>query len=77
MARKRKPKDWKAIRKDLGLSQQEFWGPLGITQSGSSRYESGRKIPMPTLLLLEAVYGSKRIDVYLVNAWRNGFKQER
>ena len=30
------------IRHRLGLNQQEFWGRIGVTQSGGSRYESGR-----------------------------------
>ena len=26
------------IRKKLGMNQQEFWGQIGVTQSGGSRY---------------------------------------
>lgn len=39
-------------RKRLGLNQAEFWKPLGVTQSGGSRYESGRTIPAPTRKLI-------------------------
>lgn len=34
-------------RSKSGLTQTEFWKNLGITQSGGSRYESGRNIPIP------------------------------
>jgi len=36
----------------LGLNQSQFWGRFGVTQSGGSRYESGREVPEPTQLLL-------------------------
>lgn len=39
-------------RKKLGLNQQAFWSGLGITQSGGSRYESGRNLPQPAAILL-------------------------
>lgn len=32
-------------RHRLGLNQSDFWTPLGVTQSGGSRYESGRRMP--------------------------------
>lgn len=32
-------------------SQDEFWRRLGVTQSGGSRYESGRAIPTPSAIL--------------------------
>ena len=40
-------KNVRDIRKKLGLNQQEFWSCLGVTQSGGSRYESGRTMPKP------------------------------
>ena len=33
------------IRRRLRLNQQEFWSRIGVTQSGGSRYESGRGMP--------------------------------
>jgi DNA-binding transcriptional regulator YiaG len=39
-------------RKASGLNQQAFWSRFGVTQSGGSRYESGRNIPAPTALLI-------------------------
>lgn len=39
-------------RRKLGLNQAAFWAELGVTQSGGSRYESGRNLPKPVALLL-------------------------
>jgi hypothetical protein len=39
-------------RRRLGMNQSAFWGRYGVTQSGGSRYESGRNIPMPTAILI-------------------------
>jgi len=50
------------IRHRLGLNQQEFWGRIGVTQSGGSRYESGRTMPKPVQELLRLVHVDK-IDV--------------
>lgn len=52
-----------AIRKERGLNQLQFWAPLGVTQSGGSRYESGRTIPKPVRLLLAIAYGDKPLRV--------------
>ena len=41
-----------SYRHGLGLNQQAFWKPLGLTQSGGSRYEGSRNIPMPAAILL-------------------------
>lgn len=54
------PERIKALRKSLKLSQVEFWELIGVTQSGGSRYESGRSVPPSTLMLLQIVYGSDR-----------------
>lgn len=48
-----------AIRKKLSLNQSDFWTPFGVTQSGGSRYESGRNIPRPVQMLLRIAYGTK------------------
>jgi transcriptional regulator with XRE-family HTH domain len=44
------------IRRKLGLNQSEFWGEIGVTQSGGSRYESGRNMPRPVRELLRLVH---------------------
>ena len=48
------------IRRKLGLNQQAFWSLLGVTQSGGSRYESGRSIPKPVQNLVRIAYGSDK-----------------
>lgn len=48
----------RAYRRKHGLNQIEFWNPVGVTQSGGSRYESGRSIPRPVQVLLHMTYGT-------------------
>ncbi len=50
----------KALRKSLGLNQAEFWERVTTTQSGGSRYESGREIPESVQYLLHLAYGSEK-----------------
>lgn len=49
-----------AIRAKLGLNQSQFWSPLGVTQSGGSRYETGRDIPRPVQRLIQIAYGTEK-----------------
>ena len=44
------------IRRKLGLNQQEFWSRIGVTQSGGSRYESGRKMPAAVAIMVDLVH---------------------
>lgn len=44
------------IRRRLRLNQQDFWSRIGVTQSGGSRYESGRSMPKPVRELLRLVH---------------------
>ena len=62
------------IRRKLGLNQQQFWSKIGVTQSGGSRYESGRNMPRPVRELLRLVHVEqidiqriKREDVEIAN----------
>lgn len=48
--------DPRAIRRKRGLNQQQFWPQIGVTQSGGSRYESGRRMPAPVRELLRIVH---------------------
>ncbi len=50
------------IRRKLGLNQQQFWSKIGVTQSGGSRYESGRNMPRPVQQLLRLVH-VEQIDI--------------
>jgi len=54
------------IRLRLGMNQQEFWGRIGVTQSGGSRYESGRNMPKPVRELLRVVH-LDQIDLKKIN----------
>jgi transcriptional regulator with XRE-family HTH domain len=54
--------DVREIRRKLGMNQSEFWSQLGVTQSGGSRYESGRNIPRPVQALLRLVH-LEQIDI--------------
>lgn len=44
------------LRLTLQLNQSEFWTPFQTTQSGGSRYESGREIPTPVQVLLNIAF---------------------
>lgn len=46
----------KEIRRKLQMNQQDFWSRVGVTQSGGSRYESGRSMPKPVRELLRLVH---------------------
>ena len=48
--------DPREIRKRLHLNQSDFWSRIGVTQSGGSRYESGRALPKPVRELVRLVY---------------------
>ncbi|HEY8857276.1 MAG TPA: helix-turn-helix domain-containing protein [Rugosibacter sp.] len=54
--------DTSAIRQKLGLNQQQFWARLGVTQSGGSRYENGRRMPRPVQQLVHLMY-VENIDI--------------
>ena len=54
--------DAREIRRKLGMNQQQFWSALGVTQSGGSRYESGRNMPKPVRELLRLVH-VEQIDI--------------
>lgn len=70
--------DVRDIRRKLGLNQQTFWARLGVTQSGGSRYESGRNMPKSVRELVRLVYVEnvdiqkiKREDVEVIAYLRN------
>lgn len=47
--------DFKTIgerRRKAGTNQSAYWSRFGVTQSGGSRYESGRSVPTPTAMLM-------------------------
>ena len=49
-------KDYRTLRVQMRLNQTEFWNRVGVTQSGGSRYEDGRKVPKTVAVLAHEVY---------------------
>ena len=70
MARKKKLDfaDIATTRKKANLNQSDFWKRYGVTQSGGSRYESGRSIPKPLGILLWLHQSGKVTDQDLAEA---------
>lgn len=60
--------DLRDFRRKLGLNQADFWSPVGVTQSGGSRYESGRAVPETVQILLTVAYGTAKQSSTVV-AW--------
>lgn len=51
------------LRDRVGLTQKDFWEPLGVTQSAGCRYEAGKFIPKPIRILVFVNYvAGLRID---------------
>ena len=46
----------KELRLQLGLTQGDFWAPVGVSQSGGSRYETNRNLPPAISALLHLVH---------------------
>lgn len=44
------------LRQNLSLNQHEFWSAVGVTQSGGSRYETGRTMSRPVRELVRLVH---------------------
>lgn len=59
------------MRVERRLNQKDFWARIGVTQSGGSRYETGRAIPAPVGLLMKLVYGPKDKAEDLLATLRN------
>lgn len=55
------------IRRKLGLNQQEFWSAVGVTQSGGSRYESGRNMPKAVRELVRLVH-IEQVELATINS---------
>lgn len=44
------------LRRKKDLNQSDFWSRIGVTQSGGSRYESGRGMPRPVAELVRIAH---------------------
>ena len=60
----------KAIRQKLRMNQAEFWQHFQVTQSGGSRYASGRDIPDPVQVLLNSALGGEKASEAIVAGLR-------
>lgn len=58
------------LRHKLRLNQTEFWSHFQTTQSGGSRYESGREIPDPVQALLNIAFSSEAKSTAIVGDLR-------
>ena len=56
------------VRRAAGQNQYDFWTRFGVTQSGGSRYESGRAMPKSLQLLLVLIETGRITDQDLVDA---------
>jgi DNA-binding transcriptional regulator YiaG len=70
MARKKRLdfSDIAAVRQKENLNQKDFWARYGVTQSGGSRYESGRNMSKPLAILLCLHRSGKVTDKVLADA---------
>lgn len=62
----------RAHRESLNLNQSNYWSRFGVTQSGGSRYESGRQMPRPVIRLLHIAFGSPAECEAAVQELRSG-----
>lgn len=53
-------KPYATLRAHFRLNQGDFWSRVGVTQSGGSRYENGRKPGKPVQMLIALAYGTER-----------------
>lgn len=54
------------LRQKKGMNQSEFWGQIGVTQSGGSRYENGRHVPPIVAMAVELAHGPKATAEHLL-----------
>jgi len=67
-------KEAKLLRSKLGMNQSEFWSRISVTQSGGSRYESGRNLPKPVRLLLHLAYAPEKQAMDILKKLRQNEK---
>lgn len=53
-------KDARCLRRRLGMNQADFWHQVSVTQSGGSRYESGRTMPIQVAWALHLVFSGEQ-----------------
>ncbi len=60
----------KRHRETLGMTQQEFWGRICVSQSAASRYECGGDMPLLVQQLLHIAYADKKDAMQWVRVLR-------
>lgn len=60
----------RAIRKELRMTQSEFWTRFGVEQSASSRYENDRNLPEPVVVLLNIALAGDSAAARIVDELR-------
>jgi DNA-binding transcriptional regulator YiaG len=68
-------KDIAAYRRSRGENQSDFWKRFGVTQSGGSRYETGRSIPLPIRALLVLYFRGTVSEAELESAMTSARKR--
>ncbi len=63
-------------RRRASMTQSEYWSRFGVTQSGGSRYETLRAIPLPTAMLIWLHETGRLTDKDLADA-RKAIKPRR
>lgn len=62
--------DHKKMRSKLDLSQAQYWGRIGVTQSCGCRYESGRNIPSQVSIVADMTYSPAKKAVAVLAEMR-------
>ncbi len=63
-------RNYRELRRKIGISQFEFWSRIGVTQSGGSRYETMRRVPKTTQAVIDLTYGPLNAAVERLAAMR-------
>mgnify|MGYP003420350463 CR=1 len=67
---------YRVLRASFGMNQVEFWEKVGVTQSGGSRYETGREVPKSVDTLVELIYGPNNKAIPLLAELRETTVEE-
>ena len=67
-------KEAKLLRSKLGMNQSDFWSRISVTQSGGSRYESGRNLPKSVRFLLHMAYAPEKQAMAMLKFLRQSEK---
>ena len=67
----------RVLRRQLGMTQHDFWSQISVTQSGGSRYEAGRPMPISVQYLLQIAHGPKKEAGDLIEWLQRPQQEER